>query len=201
MRSFRPVHRSGYDREADDYYPTPGWVTACLLRHVRFRGVVWEPCCGDGAIARVLQDHGYSVIASDAAERGFGLAGVNFFDCTAFPPDCGAMVTNPPYGDGGAARTASNASSGMLSFVRHGLTLAKQAGGQLALLVRFQWIAGRRAAELISAGPLQTVLVLTRRIRWFEMGERTKTGQHHHAWIIFDYAHEPHQPPRIVFSE
>src|SRR3954465_15760869 len=89
MRSFRPVHRSGYDRKADDYYPTPGWVTACLLRHVRFRGAVWEPCCGDGAIARVLQDHGYSVTASDAAEYGFGLAGVNFFDCTAFPPDCG----------------------------------------------------------------------------------------------------------------
>ena len=41
MRAFRPVHRSGYDREADDYYPTPGWVTACLLRHVRFRGAVW----------------------------------------------------------------------------------------------------------------------------------------------------------------
>ena len=89
----------------------------------------------------------------------------------------------------------------MLGFVRHGLTLPQQAGGQLALLVRFQWIAGGRAAELISSGPLQTVLVLTRLIRWFEMGERTKTGQHHHAWINFDYAGDPHQPPRIVFTE
>jgi hypothetical protein len=89
----------------------------------------------------------------------------------------------------------------MLGFVRHGLTLAQQAGGQLALLVRFQWIAGRRAAELISSGPLQTVLVLTRRIRWFEMGERTKSGQHHHAWLVFDYACDPRQSPRIVFAE
>ena len=114
MRSFRPVHISGYHREANDYYPTPGWVTACLLRHVRFRGAVWEPCCGDGAIARVLREHRYAVVASDAAERGFGLGGVDFFACTDFPPGCGAMVTNPPYGDGGAERKAGNASSAML---------------------------------------------------------------------------------------
>lgn len=200
MRSFRPVHISGYHREANDHYPTPGWVTACLLRHVRFRGAVWEPCCGDGAIARVLREHRYAVVASDAAERGFGLGGVDFFACTDFPPGCGAMVTNPPYGDGGAERKAGNASSAMLRFVRHALTLTRRAEGQLALLVRFQWIAGRRAAALISSAPLRTVLVLTRRIRWFEMGERTNSGQHHHAWIVFDAARDPHQPPRIIFA-
>ena len=89
----------------------------------------------------------------------------------------------------------------MLRFVRHALTLTRRAEGQLALLVRFQWIAGKRAAALISSGPLQTVLVLTRRIRWFEMGERTNSGQHHHAWIVLDGARDPHQPPRIIFTE
>ncbi len=200
MRSFRPVHISGYRREANDHYPTPAWVTACLLRHVRFRGAVWEPCCGDGAIAQVLREHRYAVVASDAAEHGFGLGGVDFFACTDFPPGCGAMVTNPPYGDGGAERKAGNASSAMLRFVRHALALTRRAEGQLALLVRFQWIAGRRAAALISSAPLRTVLVLTRRIRWFEMGERTNSGQHHHAWIVFDAARDPHQPPRIIFA-
>ena len=149
MELFRPVHISGYAREAHDFYPTPDWVTACLLRHVRLRGQVWEPCCGDGAIARMLQAHQYPVVASDAEDRGFGTAGVDVFACDAFPPGCGALVTNPPYGDGGASRKATNASSGMLRFVRHALDLSMAANGQLALLVRFQWMAGKRAAAML----------------------------------------------------
>ena len=201
MELFRPVHISGYAREAHDFYPTPDWVTACLLRHVRLRGQVWEPCCGDGAIARMLQAHQYPVVASDAEDRGFGTAGVDVFACDAFPPGCGALVTNPPYGDGGASRKATNASSGMLRFVRHALDLTMAATGQLALLVRFQWMAGKRAAAMLGEGTLDSVLVLTRRIRWFEMGNKTNAGQHHHAWIVFDAARDRSQPARIVFDQ
>ena len=201
MELFRPVHISGYAREAHDFYPTPDWVTACLLRHVRLRGQVWEPCCGDGAIARMLQAHQYPVVASDAEDRGFGTAGVDVFACDAFPPGCGALVTNPPYGDGGASRKATNASSGMLRCVRHALDLSMAANGQLALLVRFQWMAGKRAAAMLGEGTLDSVLVLTRRIRWFEMGNKTNAGQHHHAWIVFDAARDRSQPARIVFDQ
>ena len=116
MERSRPIHISGYAREPHDYYPTPAWVTACLLRHVALRGRVWEPCCGDGAIAAVLEAQQYAVEASDKEDRGFGTPGVDFLGCGAYPPGCGAMVTNPPYGDGGAARKAGNASSGMLRF-------------------------------------------------------------------------------------
>ena len=157
MDHFRPIHISGYGREAHDYYPTPAWVTACLLRHVSLRGRVWEPCCGDGAIAAVLAAHQYSVEASDAEDRGFGTSGVDFFACGGYPPGCGTIVTNPPYGDGGASRKASNASSGMLRFVRHALDLTVAANGQLALLVRFQWMAGKRAAAMLQEGTLGDV--------------------------------------------
>ena len=43
------------------------------------------------------------------------------------------------------------------------------------------------------AAPFAAVLVLTRRIRWFDMGEHTNAGQHYHAWVVFDYAHPPGQ--------
>ena len=201
MDQFRPVHISGYAREAQDYYPTPSWVTTCLLRHVSFRGRVWEPCCGDGAIATVLAAHPYLVTASDLESRGFGTSGIDFFTCDAYPPGCGGMVTNPPYGDGGASRTASNASSGMLRFVRHALDLTVKANGQLALLVRFQWMAGKRAAAMLQEGTLDQVVVLTRRIRWFDMGEKTNAGQHHHAWIVFDAQRDRGQPARITFDQ
>jgi hypothetical protein len=35
----------------------------------------------------------------------------------------------------------------------HALRLTASMQGQLALLVRFQWVAGQRAAALMSAGP------------------------------------------------
>ena len=111
------------------------------------------------------------------------------------------MVTNPPYGDGGTSRKARNASTSMLRFVRHALDLSMAANGQLALLVRYQWIAGRRAAELLQNGTLDSVLVLTRRIRWFDMGDKTNNGQHHHAWIVFDAMRDRSQPAKIVFDQ
>ena len=82
----------------------------------------------------------------------------------------------------------------MLGFMRHALTLAEGARGQLALLVRLHWIAGRRAAALMSAGPFAAVVVLTRRIQWFDMGDRTNHAQHHHAWVVFDYGRAEHSP-------
>lgn len=199
-REFRAIHASGYDRESHDFYPTPDWVTAALLKHVTLRDAVWEPCCGNGAMARVLERSGRKVVATDLVDRGFGRGGVNFFDCSAFPAGCRSMVTNPPYGDGGPARQPSNGSLGMQNFVRHALDLAVRANGQLALLVRFQWMAGKRASTLISSGPLAKVVVLTKRIQWFDMGERTTTGQHHHAWLFWDCSHGRLLPPGLVFS-
>ena len=197
---FRSIHISGFDRQSHDFYPTPDWVTDALLKHVTLRSPVWEPCCGDGAMARVLERAGHKVVASDLVDRGFGRAGVDFFACTAFPPGCRAMVTNPPYGDGGEMVRPTNASLAMQSFVRHALDLTVRANGQLALLVRFQWMAGKRAAALMGSGPLCRVVVLTRRIQWFDIGARTKTGQHHHAWLFWDCSHGRLLPPSLVFS-
>jgi hypothetical protein len=198
---FRPIHISGYDRQVHDFYPTPDWVTEALLKHVTLRDMVWEPCCGDGAMARVLERGGRKVVATDLVDRGFGRGGVDFFACTAFPEGCRAMVTNPPYGDGGEMVRATNASVNFQRFVRHALDLTERANGQLALLVRFQWMAGKRAAALISSGPLSRVVVLTRRIQWFDMGEHTNAGQHHHAWLFWDCSHGRLLPPSLVFSD
>ena len=89
----------------------------------------------------------------------------------------------------------------MLDFVRHALSLAEIARGQVALLVRFQWIAGRNAATILSSGPFVSVVALTRRIRWFDMGDRTNAAQHHHAWIVFDYKRAAVSPPALLFAE
>ena len=196
----RSVHISGFERQGRDFYATPGWVTEALLQHIRLRGPVWEPCCGDGAMARVLEAHGHRVIASDIAERGFGEPGVDFLRCLAPHAGCRSIVTNPPYGDTGSHRGQARSSLAMLDFLRHALSLTAAMQGQLALLVRLQWIAGKRAAELMSAAPFAATIVLTRRIRWFEMGEDTNSAQHHHAWVVFDHAHPAGRPPVLLYA-
>jgi hypothetical protein len=196
----RAIHVSGYEREGRDFYATPAWVTEALLRHVWLRGPVWEPCCGDGAMSSVLADHGYDVVSTDLVDRGFGTPGVDFLGSCVVPGGCRSIVTNPPYGDTGSQEGQSRSPTAMLGFLRHAMRLTESGQGQLALLVRLQWVAGKRAADTLSAGPFSAMIVLTHRIRWFDMGERTNTAQHHHAWVVLDHAHPPGQPPALLFG-
>ena len=200
-REPRPIHISGYDRQQNDFYPTPDWVTDALLDCVTLRGPVWEACCGDGAMARVIEARGVPVVSSDLVDRGYGRPGVDFLASRSFLDGARSMVTNPPYGDGGGSAKGVNAPGALHRFVRHAIDLTERADGQLALLVRFQWMAGKRAAALISSGPLSRVVVLTRRIRWFELDERTTNGQHHHAWLFWDCSHGRLLPPSVIFSD
>ncbi|HYZ21073.1 MAG TPA: hypothetical protein VE690_02845 [Rhodopila sp.] len=196
----RPIHISGYERENRDFYATPAWVTEALLRHARFRGKIWEPCCGDGAMASVLAGHGYGVVSTDIADRGFGTPGVDFLACDTVPEGCQSIITNPPYGDTGSHVGQSRSAAAMLDFLRHALTLTASVQGQLALLVRLNWIAGRRAAGVMSAAPFASVIILRKRIRWFDMGNRTNNSQHHHAWVVFDHAHPIGTLPSLSFG-
>jgi predicted RNA methylase len=196
----RAIHVSGYDREGRDFYTTPAWVTEALLQHVQFRGSVWEPCCGDGAMSTVLAARGYRVISTDIAERGFGSPGIDFLNCRHMPKECRTIVTNPPYGDTGSHKGQARSSVAMLNFMRHSLALVASVQGQLALLVRLQWIAGRRAADLLSTVPFAATIVLTRRIQWFDKGEHTNHAQHHHAWVVVDHAHPTGSPPALLYA-
>lgn len=198
-----------YDRLGRDFYATPAWVTEALLRHVRFRGAIWEPCCGTGAMSTVLAAQGYEVVSTDIADRGFGEAGLDFLQCATMPKSCRAIVTNPPCGDAGSPFGQDKSSVAMLRFARHALSLAAAAQGQLALLVRLQWAAGLRAGSLAPQAPLSTltaearlaaVIVLSQRIRWSDRGANTNSAPHHHAWVVFDHAHPKDQPPAQFFA-
>jgi hypothetical protein len=102
-----------------------------------------EPCCGAGAISNVLGTHGYKVVSTDIADTGFG------------------TITNPPYGEAATDAGQPRSSKAMLKVLRHALALTATVNGQLALLVRLQWIAGDRVAEVMTAAPFAAVVVLT----------------------------------------
>lgn len=82
-----------------DFYPTPPECTRALMRDFGwlFAGaVVWEPACGDGAMAGVIGETASSVISTDLHDRGFGAGGVDFLTADK-PVGVEAIITNPPF--------------------------------------------------------------------------------------------------------
>ena len=87
---------SGGKRRESDFYPTPPEATRALLPLIaHWPRRVWEPCCGDGAISRVLEAEGYSVNSTDLVYRGYGIGDRDFFKCEAIATRI--IITNPPF--------------------------------------------------------------------------------------------------------
>lgn len=82
------------DRPVNDFYPTPPPMTEALLRVESFKGDIWEPACGDGAMAKVFEAHGYSVKGTDIESRGYGVVLDFFMSADLLAPN---IVTNPPF--------------------------------------------------------------------------------------------------------
>lgn len=85
-------------RQKDDWYPTPPDVTVALLNLLKIEGAVWEPCCGDGSLAKVISEAGNEVIGTDLVDRGYGIGHGKDYDVTRarelLAPN---VITNPPF--------------------------------------------------------------------------------------------------------
>jgi hypothetical protein len=95
------VAGGGGKRRDDDFYPTPPEPTRALLHYYNdiIPQHVYEPACGEGHMARVLVENGYTVLASDLVHRGYGFGAIDF---VSFPADrlergAWAVITNPPF--------------------------------------------------------------------------------------------------------
>jgi hypothetical protein len=85
----------GESRQQHDFYRTPEETTRAVVVKEKLPKKVCEPCCGDGAISRVLEALGHDVISRDKYERGYGEPGRDFLEETEKQADC--MMTNPPF--------------------------------------------------------------------------------------------------------
>ena len=65
-------------RQKDDFYPTPPEATQLLLDNESFDGLVWECACGNGAMAKTLEENGYTVVATDLNYYDYGVPGRDF---------------------------------------------------------------------------------------------------------------------------
>ncbi len=166
----------GTHRHKDDFYRTPDSATLALLAVEEFPARIWEPACGDGAIAKVLVAAGYEVISTDLMDRGYGESEVDFLEQTK--KRCGCIITNPPF---------------VLDddFALHALKLGVR---KFALLCRLAWLEGvERYETLFALGKLARVWVFAaRQTLWFGDDEFPETdgGMTAYAWFVFEHGHD-----------
>lgn len=165
---------SRYDRIEGDFYATERELVDALLPHLPElrRRLIDEPACGDGAIARVLEERGYAVRASDLADRGYGEPFIDFLARTEMGGG-NAIVTNPPYGDLGPR------------FVRHAIDLMRPVRGLVAMLLRTNFDCEPGRFDLFAGPPFRARLTCCWRPHWSE--ERRNAPRWASAWFIWDW--------------
>ena len=166
---FKPTAKRFADLDGPDFFPTPAWATHALISNERFEGEIWEPACGDGSMARVLETTGCSIKASDLYNRGYGESGQDFLN-TSYTAD--NIVTNPPY----------NAAEG---FVHSGV---KNSRKKFALLLRLAFLEGaNRQKSIFSVTPPARVWVFSERITFYPSGAvQQGSGTTAYAWFVWD---------------
>lgn len=164
------------------FFATHPDATRALLSVEEFPGVVWEPACGRGDMARVLIEQPCVkwVWASDVAHRGYG-SEVDFLEVTELPRTIDHVVTNPPY------KLAEE-------FVQRALSLDPP--GKVAMLLRTVWLEGAgRRERLWSRRPPARVWVFSRRPLFARDGGEWQSGLISFAWFVWDKSHDG--PPNL----
>jgi hypothetical protein len=169
-------HDVGGARQKDDFYATPPSSTEAFLRVERFDGPIWEPACGDGAISKVLENHGYKVVSTDLVKRGYGETGIDFL--MEYQPRAANVVTNPPF------KLASQ-------FVRQALQLTT---GKVAMLLKVGFLEGVNRSDLFDSAPLARVWVYRGRQSFLKNGidatnMNGKGGMIAYAWFVWEHGY------------
>ena len=166
---FKPTVKRFADLDGPDFFPTPRWATYALIENESFEGAIWEPACGNGEMAHVLEKTGCQIEATDLYARGYGKGGVDFLRTQRLVDN---IVTNPPY----------HAAEG---FVHAGLLQARR---KLGLLLRLAFLeGGKRQRTIFTATPPTRVWVFSERITFYPAGMiRQGGGTTAYAWFVWD---------------
>lgn len=164
------------ERPKGDFYATTPIAIEKLLDKENFGNLVLEPCCGDGAISKILEARGFKVISRDLYDWGYGESGRDFLAVPyETPVDVEAVITNPPF-------------KLSLEFAVKGLECVKYTNGKVALLNRVQWLEGIKRKPFFEKH-LTKVLVFSKRLprmHRFDFNGTPSSSMVAFAWFIFE---------------
>ncbi|MBO6899497.1 MAG: hypothetical protein JJ868_19205 [Shimia sp.] len=169
-------------RKMYDFYPTPPEATAAFmaaeLKHIRAHAPrqVWEPCVGNGAMAEVIRNTGFTVVGSDLQNRWPETEDFiqrDIFDWQARPAD--AVITNPPY----ALMSKRNGTAPFLTHLMH-LDVP-----YIAMLLGSQWAYAQNRKWLHDTMPMSRIYNIRWRLQW----TKEKNPPQSHNWVVWDRNH------------
>ena len=165
-------YNSRGDRQKDDYYATPPHATQALLDVETFDGSIYEPCCGEGHIAKVLEENGYDVEAADLIDRGYGKSNLDFLLENEKRDN---IITNPPF-------------KNSVDFAKNSLWLADK---KIALFLKLAFLEGVGRRDFFKTHPPIRIWVFSRRVNLMKNGEASKhSSLMCFAWFIWEKNYE-----------
>lgn len=167
-------HSSKNSRPTGDFYSTPSIAVDKLLEVEKFGSIILEPCCGNGAISKVLEKNDYYVISKDLYDWGYGSTGIDFLEDQII--DVNAVITNPPF-------------KLSVEFTKKSLDCTKAKNGKVAILNRLQWLESAKRKPLFDQY-LSKVFVFSKRIprfNRFDYEGKQGTSLLCFAWFIFEH--------------
>jgi hypothetical protein len=154
--------RSNFERREADFYPTPRAAVTPLIPYLRGIRSFAEPCSGDGALVRHLEEFGLRCVYAGDIRSGQDALALDHYGAAE------VIITNPPY-----PRP-----------VMHALIGHFQPIAPTWLLIDYDWSATKQAAQyMIHCSDIVILL----RLKWFEGSKNT--GKDNHAWYRFDSRH------------
>jgi hypothetical protein len=163
-----------------EFYPTPPEAVRALLSVETFDGPIWEPACGEGAIAKELAAAGHSVVSTDLYGYGYGQTGIDFL--AERNSRAKHIVTNPPYGHGLAD-----------AFLLKALDLTRRTGGKVALLLNLASLCHPRRTALWQRNPPARIYAIDGIVCWpaHRYGPAPEAfTRHRYCWTVWSPEHQ-----------
>ena len=177
-----------YERVENDFYATDPQSVKDLLDNFNIEGnSFYEPCVGQGHIAKVLAEYfpNAKIIGSDLVDRGYPDTIIgDFINSNIEVEKVDWVITNPPY-------------SLAKEFIDKSLTLSNKG---VAMFLKIQFLEGQARKDWFKKTPLKYIYVFSKRQDPWRDGESTnpKTGKKWgstmcFAWFIWEhnYVGEP----------
>lgn len=175
--------RSSFEREVNNWYPTPEKNVRPLLPFLAVGTLFVEPCAGDGRLVRHLETAGHHcLLASDIAPRVQWVQQVDARDLKPRLSPAAIIITNPPY---------DRSRKLMHELIEHFRSIA----GATWLLLEAGWAFSARAAphlawctDIVPAGRMKiypdSPSAGTTDYAWYRFVREPVTGQTPAFWPV-----------------
>lgn len=148
-------NHSKHERQPEDYYATAPIAAKLLLEVESTLSNIWECACGEGHLAKVLDEAGKLGKATDLIDRGYGT--VEDFLLNKELYHNGDIVTNPPY------KYAQE-------FVEHSLSKVDE-GHNVCMFLKVLFLESQSRKELFTKYPPKTIYISSSRINCAKNGD------------------------------